>query len=172
MLKIIKHMKEVNVSQFLNVYTESIHKNAEQDYPHESVNLRILSAEQDFLDYLRLFLADKDSYCAVWELSGTYVAALRMERYNDGFIITSLETSPDARRKGYGGALVCAVLEWLAASNVYKVYSHIDKQNIASINLHLSCGFQRILDHAVYVDGSVLHRSCTMCKHISIKSAP
>lgn len=172
MLKIIKRMKDVNVSQLLSVCSDSIQTNGEQDYPRESANLQILSAERDFLDYLRLFLLDDDSCCAVWEPHGAYVATLRLERYNDGFIITSLETSPDARRKGYGCALVRAVLEWLSAKGVRKVYSHIDKHNIASINLHLSCGFERILEYAVYVDGSVLYRSCTMCICLNKKTAP
>ncbi len=42
-----------------------------------------------------------------------------------------------------------------------KIYSHIARDNIASVRLHRSCGFEKLLDHAVYVDGSVTHNCCT-----------
>ena len=36
-----------------------------------------------------------------------------------------------------------------------KVYSHISRDNAPSIAAHTACGFQKILDHAIYLDGSV-----------------
>ena len=45
----------------------------------------------------------------------------------------------------------------------YKVvYSHIEKRNTPSVELHLKCGFQFYRDYAKYLDGTVTHNSCTM----------
>ena len=163
MLKIIKHIKDLDISQILRVYAESIQQTGAREYPRMPANMQLLSAEQDLCDYLRLFLKDENSYCAVWPHQGEYVATLRLERYADGFIITSLETALWARRNGYAKQLVNSVLDWLSKQGIKKVYSHIEKKNEASLSLHLSCGFQRILEYAVYVDGSILQSSCTMC---------
>jgi hypothetical protein len=42
-----------------------------------------------------------------------------------------------------------------------KIYVHISRRNAASIAVHIACGFCKILDHAVYADGSVLRSSAT-----------
>ena len=59
---------------------------------------------------------------------------------------------PEHRRKGYARMLVTAALE---ALKMEKVYVHIVRDNIPSVALHQACGFHKILDHAVYLDGSV-----------------
>ena len=80
------------------------------------------------------------------------MAALRLQRWNDGWLLEGLQTHRDHRRKGYAKALITAVLEELQLD---KIYVHIQRDNIPSIALHQACGFQKILDHAVYLDGSV-----------------
>jgi len=96
--------------------------------------------------------------CCVWEESGRYVAALRLQRWRDGWLLEGLQTHRAYRRKGYAKALVTAALDSLKMD---KVYVHIARENRASIALHRGCGFQKILDHATYLDGSVHAHSDT-----------
>ena len=120
-----------------------------------------MQAEQDFYQYLReVFFPTAGAVYAVWEENGTYITALRLEPYRDGLLLTALETAPEYRRRGYAQKLIEAVLEELPGE---KLYSHVSKTNAASLRTHISCGFQKILDHAAYLDGSVLRSSCTLC---------
>ena len=104
--------------------------------------------------------------CAVWAPEGAYQAVLRLEPYADGLLLSGLETAPGSRRRGFAKALIEAVVEKLDNDGKTIVYSHVDKQNFASLAVHASCGFERTKEYAVYSDGSVLHSSCTFCKRI------
>ena len=118
-------------------------------------------AEQDFYQYLReCFFAVPGAFYAVWVEHDRYVSALRMEPYKDGLLLEALETAPEHRQKGYATALIRAALQ--KAGSV-KVYSHVSKKNVPSWKTHEVCGFQKILDYAVYADGSVLRSSVTFC---------
>lgn len=163
MLEIITSIRELNIAQLMTVYEESNRLQGASDDRELSRNLRVLRAEQDMYAYLKLFLSDPGSRYAVWVHDGRYVAALRLEEYRDGFLITGLETAPSARNRGYARELINAVLRYLLSVGAGKVYSHVDKRNSASIAVHTACGFERILDYAVYIDGSVLSSSCTFC---------
>ena len=92
---------------------------------------------------------------AIWKM----VSALRLEPYRDGLLLEALETHPMHRRKGYAKELVTAVMETVGEQ---RVYSHVGKRNVASLNTHLSCGFQRISEQAVYADGSINDRCATL----------
>ena len=163
MLKIITSFKELNTRQLLNVYEESISQDAERKSKESPVGLRITEAEQDFLDYMRYFFAIDDAFLALWELDGVYMAALRVEPYLDGYLVSGLETMPDCRIRGYAKKLLQKASAHLKQLGSIKIYSHIDKQNIASLNLHLACGFTVISDHAVFLDGSVFSNHYTLC---------
>lgn len=145
------------------VYAESNRSGGRLTHVSLSDNERLILAEQDFYAYLLDFFADPDAMYAVWAPEGRYAAALRIERYRDGYLITGLETMPEMRRKGNAGKLIGAVLNYLSRQGSIKVYSHVDKRNAASIAVHIACGFERILEYAVYLDGSVLPTSCTLC---------
>ena len=97
---------------------------------------------------------------AIWEAEGRYVSALRLEPYRDGLLLEALETAPDQRRKGYGRRLILSVLEQFPG---VKIYSHVHKRNLPSLAIHEKCGFRRISEQAVYIDGSVNSRACTLC---------
>ena len=90
-----------------------------------------------------------------------YVSAARLEPYRDGLLLEALETAPELRGRGYAAALLRNMLE--SAPGTGPVYSHVDKKNAASLAVHRACGFRRILEHAVYADGSVLASACTLC---------
>ena len=108
-------------------------------------------------DYLRecFFPAGGRVYCL--RKDGVYVSALRLEPYRDGFILTALETAPEHRGNGYAKELLAGVLEQVNG----KICSHIDNRNRASIAVHKACGFEKILDFATYLDGSVSTKAGT-----------
>lgn len=162
-LLIIKAFSKMEVKQVLEVYSESTQQTAKDDTRDLPYGLRMEEAEQRFLAYLRDFLQSPDTTMVVWEVDGVYKAALRVEPYLDGWLITGLETAPTARRCGYGAQLVKEVLNYLRDQDKIRVYSHVDKRNAASLSLHYVSGFKIIADHAVYLDGSVFTSSCTLC---------
>ena len=144
----------------MKVYAETNCKTAREEWPDLPEGFALEKTERDFHDYLQgVFFRTDGAVYALWEVDGKYVSALRLEPYKDGLLIEALETAPDQRRKGYGRALVQAVMH---SVEYKKLYSHVEKRNSASLKLHESCGFVRELDLAVYIDGSVNYRSCTM----------
>lgn len=161
MLHIADKLGELNFRQLMDVYEEGNLENAAEFYSREPQNQWLLLAEQAFHQYLReCFFLTEGARCCMWIVNGRYVSALRLEPYRDGLLLEALETLPTERRKGYAAALIKAVL---AQHPGETIYSHVGKKNIASIKTHESCGFHRILEHAVYADGSVLQNCCTFC---------
>ena len=161
MLLVVHSMAELRFSELMQVYTESNLDNGREKYPHDSENMQLCNAEQDFYHYLNsLFFRQANSCYAIWEAEGRYQSALRLEPYSDGFLLCGLETAPEAREKGYASALIRAVQEVLSQQGSGVIYSHVSKKNMASLNVHLKCGFEVLLDHAVYSDGSVL-KNCS-----------
>ena len=146
MLKLIYSMADLDAEQLLELYKE-------WDLD-----------EEDYLDFLRNdFFHQKDSFFAVWASQGQYKAALRIEPYRDGLLIASLSTVSGERRKGYGYLLVTEVIKHLSILPYKVVYSHINKKNVPSLELHKKCGFRLYSDSARYIDGTVTQNSCTMC---------
>lgn len=160
MLRRIYSMKELPFGALMEVYAESNEENGREFWPELSSGEQLLRSEQEFYQYLQqvFFKTEGASYC-LWEVGGRPFSALRLEPYRDGLLLEALETAPRQRRKGYAAALIRAVLESLGQM---KVYSHVGKRNTASLNTHLSCGFCRISEQAVYADGSVNDRCCTL----------
>ena len=151
MLKIADKMSQLNIAQLKNLYDSSIRQHANAEYFKLNENLRILQSEQDFYADLEMFFRVKGARCALWLVDGVYVSGLRAEPYKDGYLITSLETHPEARRRGYGTALMKAVSNYFNAV----LYSHVNEGNIPSRNLHLRCNFRRTDIPAIFVDGTV-----------------
>lgn len=162
MLKVIRSLKELDFHQLMQVYIEGNRENGAEFYPNLPENQQLLQAEQDFYAYLREFFTDPCTLYAVWAPEGVYVAALRLEPYADGLLLAGLETAPQYRKSGYATALVKQTLENLSVQEKVNVYSHVSKKNAASLAVHAACGFTRVSEHAVYVDGSVSHSSCTL----------
>lgn len=134
----------LDITQLMRVYRESL----------DSGDL--FSSLQDFYEYwLQDFFSLKGAVCAVWEENGEYVSAMRLEPYQDGFLVTGLETLPERRQQGMSGKLMSALLQRLKSDAVIKLYSHIRRKNVPSLRLHKSNGFIRYSDHAVFLDGSI-----------------
>lgn len=117
----------------------------------EVYDLCTLDEGQDFYGFLSEDFFP-DGICCVWEEKGRYVAALRLQRWLDGWLLDGLQTHRDHRGRGYATKLVSAAL---AATELEKVYVHIDRNNTQSIAVHTACGFRKLHDHATYLDGSV-----------------
>ena len=163
MLLIIRKLSELHFSKLMNVYRESTTNTGIERYPYYSDEEQRFHAEADFYHYLKsVFFRQPNSFYAIWEDSGDYKAALRLEPYCDGLLLCALETAPEARKEGFATALIEAVLYYLRERNIETVYSHVSKTNIPSMAVHRKCGFQIIKNHAVYSDGSVLHNSLTL----------
>ena len=160
-LIVAKKQKELAFGKLMEVYAEGNLENGRDLWPDEPEHRQIALAEQEFYQYLQqvFFKTDGAAYL-IWEENGSYRSALRLEPYRDGLLLEALETAPVMRRKGYAAKLVQAALVY--AGNV-KIYSHVGKKNAASLRTHQKCGFIRILDYAVYADGSVNDRCCTLC---------
>jgi len=160
MLRIIRSMKELDFAGLMEVYIEGNRENGADHYPGETQSRQMFLAEQDFHQYLReCFFPTEGAFYAVWQQSGKYVSALRMEPYRDGLLLAALETAPEQRCRGYACDLIRATFAQLKD---VKVYAHVSKGNIPSLKTHQKCGFRRILEYAVYADGSVMSSSCTM----------
>ena len=164
MLKLIRSMRDLDFSRLMDVYYEGNLGSGSEFYPNLSQSERLLRAEQDFYAYLRVFFKTECAVYALWEEQGQYISALRLEPYQDGLLLAALETMPQFRRQGYGKKLILAALEAVWQDKKLPVYSHVHKRNLASLAIHRACGFDRISERAVYIDGSVTTGSCTLRK--------
>lgn len=160
-LIIANRLGELSFGKLMEVYSEGNLEKGQELWPDEPEGRQMALAEQEFYQYLQqVFFRTPDARYLILEESGRYLSALRLEPYRDGLLLAALETAPEYRNKGYGAQLVQAALESVGAM---KVYSHVEKGNTASLRVHEKCGFSRVLEHAVYADGSVDDRCCTLC---------
>ena len=157
MLKVIRNMRDLNFGALKDVYAD----NEEILGKHNATAEERIIAEQTFYQYLHeVFFRDPCSFYAVWNFDGRYLAALRLEPYRDGLLITALETAPGARQKGYASSLLAAALQEVKDQ---KVYAHVKKNNHISLHVHKKCGFLVVSDSAVMLDGSVTSSYSTLC---------
>lgn len=157
MLRVIQRMDQLSFFELMQVYRESNEENARAFYPGREDGVQ--QAQMDFYEYLRtVFFKTPGAVYYLWEDSGHIVTALRLEPYNDGLLLTGLETDPQWRGRGYACMLMKAVLAQVQGSTVY---SHIDRQNRASIAVHRRCGFEKVNNFAVFLDGSVSRNADT-----------
>lgn len=153
MLYLAKSLQQLQFGKLMEVYIEGNLEKAEE--------ASLLQAEQDFYQYLKdCFFPTFGAVYAVWMEENEYISALRLEPYKDGLLLEALETAPKHRRKGYAVKLIRAVLAQMPDQ---RIYSHVSKRNIPSLAVHEKCGFRKISDSAIYIDGSVNDRAVTLC---------
>lgn len=163
MLMIARSLGALSFGSLMEVYEEGNRENGMERYPQEPVARQIALAEQDFYDYLRNdFFSREGSRYVVLVEEGRYVSALRLESYQDGLLMEALETVPWARNRGYASKLIRSVQKLLTKEGSGPVYSHVSNRNSPSLAVHARCGFQKVLDYAVYQDGNVNRRSQTL----------
>ena len=165
MLKIIYKLDELPFGKLMEVYEEGNRENGKVKYPHLPENLQLLEAEQDFYAYLRAFFRQEDSFYGLWCADGLLVSALRVEPYEDGYLIAALETKLDQRNRGYAKALLNEVCQHLLSCGKMPIYSHIARNNLPSQKVHISCGFSEILPYSRYADGRINDYCQTYCYH-------
>ena len=160
MLKLATKMEQLKFSCLMEVYVEGNLENGAHFHPEASEQLQLMQAEQSFYTYLtQSFFRTPGAVYAIWEEQGSYISALRLEPYEDGLLLEALETAPAYRRKGYAEKLIRSVQERFPQ----KIYSHVSKQNRASLKVHQKCGFHQVLDYARYIDDSVARNAVTLC---------
>lgn len=155
MLKIATKISQISYSQLMDVYDQSNQLDARLHYSNLDHYAALINAQQDLYHYLKaVFFSIQGSALAIWEEKVRYVSALRYELFEDGFLITALETAPKERGKGYARKLLKAAAEKLAQEYGCPVYSHVDRNNAPSLACHAKCGFTVSSDVAVFLDGS------------------
>ena len=151
MLRVVRCMAELPFGNLMEIYAQSNRERGAQ-LPGETAEQCIALAEQEFYGYLRrCFFTCPESRYFLWDVAGRAVSAVRCESYGDGVLLTALETDPDYRGNGYAKALLTDVLQYLNPCNVYV---HIQRNNGASVAVHLACGFEKIKTGARMLDGS------------------
>lgn len=161
MLRIAKKMNDFSFGKLMEVYKEGNLENGQELWPDEPQGRQIALAEQEFHSYLQqVFFKTEGAAYLFWEENGCYVSALRLEPYRDGLLLEALETAPEHRKLGYAARLVSAAVDHVSG---VRIYSHVGKKNLPSLRTHDQCGFRKLLDYAVYADGSVNDRCCTLC---------
>ena len=159
MLILATSLRQIRFRELMEVYADSNEEKA-SDWPDLPRGFALNLAEQDFRQYLdEVFFRTPGALCALWEEDGRYVSALRLEPYKDGYLLEALETHPLFRRKGYAVKLIQAVQPHIGS---VRIYSHVNKRNLASLKTHERCGFKPQSDHAVYINGSVDYRCSTL----------
>ena len=156
-------LSELNFEELMSVYEEGNRENGAYFYPQESSAAQILLAEHDFADYLRqTFFRQKGAAYCVLTRDGSYISAARIEPFEDGYLLSALETRPGLRRRGYGRQLMNELIDACVNRGYIPIYSHVSNRNIPSLDLHLQCGFQVHKEFARYLDGSVRADSKTL----------
>ncbi|MBO5952585.1 MAG: GNAT family N-acetyltransferase [Oscillospiraceae bacterium] len=163
MLKLIRSCLELKYNEIMDVYGESLRNAAKTEYRGFDRNEAVILAEQDFYAYIReVFFCTEGAVYVVWEEKDHYISAARVEPYEGGLLIAGLETKPDCRNQGYGYKLLSALVAYCEVSNLSALYSHVEKRNAPSLTVHEKCGFERISESAIYIDGIVSGEACTM----------
>lgn len=162
MLLIVDRLKSLSFGSLMELYRESNQWNGEEFYRLETPERQLALAEERFYQYLREdFFSKPGAKYYIWMESGEYVSALRLWRWQDGFLLEGLETKPERRRKGYAARLIQGVQE-LALPGT-RIYSHVSRKNLASMSLHEGCGFRVVQESARCLDGSVSSGIMTLC---------
>ena len=161
MLQIIESYNQLNMFDLLLVYEESNLEHGAACAPDASKWEQLRIGEAHMRDYVLNFLKTPGSKIAVCATENGYVSALRLEGYDDGFLITGLETLPGARGSGYATSLLKEVADCVPE----KLYAHVKKGNHPSIAAHKRAGFKVILDHATLLDGTVSSQYFTLEIH-------
>lgn len=164
MLVVAKTLEELNFPELMKIYIEGNREHGQDLWPEKAEEEQLRLAEQDFYSFLKeRFFVKPEAVYMIWSVDGKYISALRLEPNRDGFLLEALETLPEERKKGYAVTLISAVQKYLGSSSGIKIYSHVSKQNIASLKTHRRCGFDFYMDHTVRGDGSVNHNANTLC---------
>ncbi|MBQ6415067.1 MAG: GNAT family N-acetyltransferase [Butyrivibrio sp.] len=161
-------LESLDFPKLMEVYRESNEDNVSYFYPEET-NLdkgRHL-VEQKFHDYLRADFYNKpgNRYYSL-EDNGAWLSAIRLfsvEGKDNTYFAEALETAPTHRRKGYARKMMELLFDHLGSEGSFEITDTVNKSNEASLQFHLSCGFEIYKDPACCVlNGNVDENAYTM----------
>lgn len=156
----IRHISQLPYGRLMELYSQDLQENARQHYPKLSANAALIAAEQDFYGFMKeVFFQTPNACLYVWAVEGQWRSALRLEPYEDGYLICGITTEPAYRRCGYAKRLLKSVLQQQNG----KIYSHVEKLNFPSLQLHENCGFVKQQEWAKMLNGEILHNFWTLC---------
>lgn len=158
MLILFTKSDQIDFPQFMEVCKQSNIQKGRCDFPLHSPYDQLCLVESELCAYIRESVQNGSMICAAWAPDGRYKTVLRLEKYMDGYLICGLETALQERKKGYAKSLIAAVLTSFPGCCFY---SHISIRNIVSARVHIKCGFRKILDHAIFLDGSISAATAT-----------
>lgn len=150
MLIVANSLRDLSIGQLMRLYESDHLARGRQQWPDEPEPRQLALAEEEAIDALRRFFWLPGTALYLWQVDGRYRSALQLEPYRDGMLLTALTTALADTGRGYASALLAAVLE----RQCCPVYSHIDNHNRSSIHVHEKCGFVKISDTAILLDGS------------------
>lgn len=163
MLQLIRSIREMDFAQLIQVYSQSNLEYGKRHCRNGTYWEQLRCGEAYMRESVSSFLREQGTMVALWSPEGRAVTGLRLQPYHDGMLLSCLETAPEARGKGYAGALLCHTLSCLSDGSSLAVYSHIKKDNAVSLAVHQRAGFRICADHAVLLDGSVSRGYYTLC---------
>lgn len=153
MLYLARSLSQLHFGSLMAVYADANRENGREAWPEEPEMRQIQLAEEEFYRYLsQVFFKTPGAICAVWEENGTVRQRPALGAVPGRASAGSAGNRPGAATKGLCRGLIEAVQTYLGEGG--KLYSHVDKRNLPSLKTHEKCGFRRIADIAVYVDGS------------------
>ena len=80
MLYLARSLSQLHFGSLMAVYADANRENGREAWPEEPEMRQIQLAEEEFYRYLsQVFFKTPGAICAVWEESGRYVSALRLE---------------------------------------------------------------------------------------------
>lgn len=150
MLKLISSLNALPFGEVVDIYSEY------QGNPWS------MNQVQDFYAYLKEDFFPNNGVYALWEEEGMYKSAVRLVPWENGILLTGLETKRQDRNRGYAKALLYAVAEYVEKDRGGILYAHVSKDNTASIATHRTCGFVVLSENAKLLDGSVLSDHYTL----------
>lgn len=149
MLIVAGRMGELSFGKLMELYAGENARRGRQCWPQESEFRQLALAEEEAYAQLEAFFAQTGARQYVFCVDGEYRCAARVEPYRDGWLLTALTTAPHRRRQGYAIALLREITR-----RHRRVYAHIHRKNEASIAVHRKCGFAKLRDSAVLLDGT------------------
>ena len=154
MFVLIPSFYHADMGKIIDIYAQS----------QEKDRIGSVAKISDFL--LDFYEENCDAFCAMWQEGDVAASVLRIQSYEDGVLLTGVETRPEYRGKGFAAALVAETLAVLRQQGVHKVYSHVAQRNVPSQKLHKKCGFYKLQDTARLLDGTVTSQMDTLCIEI------
>lgn len=150
-LIVFENFDSVNIGEFLNVYKESSEHNSAKWYPEMSEKEALTEYENGYIGYMQNEFFDGRRKLFVLSDGHKYLSALRLiEISQNRYYLEALETAPEFRKRGYGKELILQTEKHLKSkSGEFSVFSHVAKDNTASLNTHFAAGFEITADYYI-----------------------